>query len=73
MVRGITLTGFWLVGFFQTASRAEVEALYTKMAGHFISGELQVPVEAEYSLDDIEKAVAHANREGRTGKILLRA
>ncbi len=73
VVRGITLTGFWLVGFFQTASRAEVEALYTKMAGHFISGELHVPVEAEYSLDDIEKAVAHANREARTGKILLRA
>jgi NADPH:quinone reductase-like Zn-dependent oxidoreductase len=73
VVRGITLTGFWLVGFFQTASRADVEALYTTMAQHFISGELQVPVEAEYGLQDIKKAVAHANAEARSGKILLRA
>jgi NADPH:quinone reductase-like Zn-dependent oxidoreductase len=72
IVRGITLTGFWLVGFFGSASRVEIEALYIQMAQHFISGELQVPVEAEYGLDEIGKAVANAHAEARTGKILLR-
>jgi len=72
VVRGISLTGFWLVGFFGTASRAEIESLYTTMAQHFIDGDLAVPVEAEYSLDEIEKAVAHAHAESRAGKVLLR-
>ncbi len=72
VVRGISLTGFWLVGYFGKASRGEIEALYTTMAQHFIDGDLTVPVEAEYSLDEIEKAVAHAHAESRAGKILLR-
>lgn len=42
------------------------------MAQHFIDGELEVPVEAEYALDDIANAVAHAHAEARSGKILLR-
>jgi NADPH:quinone reductase-like Zn-dependent oxidoreductase len=72
VVRGISLTGFWLVGFMRSAARAEIEALYETMARHFIDGDLTVPVEAEYGLDEIEKAVAHANRPGRQGKVLLR-
>ena len=69
---GISLTGFWLAGYLPSASRDEVEALYTQMAQHFIDGELEVPVEAEYAIDDVQKAVAHANAEARSGKILLR-
>ncbi|MGI9383065.1 MAG: zinc-dependent alcohol dehydrogenase family protein [Methyloligellaceae bacterium] len=70
--RGITLTGFWLAGFMRSAPRDKIEALYWQMVQHFIRGELEVPVEAEYSLDDIQKAVAHANAEARGGKVLLR-
>lgn len=72
VVRGISLTGFWLVGYMRSTPRAEIEALYTRMAQHFIAGELEVPVAAEYSLDDIARAVAHANSEARAGKVLLR-
>ncbi|HSM39476.1 MAG TPA: zinc-dependent alcohol dehydrogenase family protein [Afifellaceae bacterium] len=72
VVHGITLTGFWLVGFMRSASREEIEALYDRMARHFIDGDLVVPVEAEYSLDEISEAVAHAHAEARNGKILLR-
>ncbi|MGI9408873.1 MAG: zinc-dependent alcohol dehydrogenase family protein [Hyphomicrobiaceae bacterium] len=70
--QGISLTGFWLAGYLPSAPRDEVEALYTQMAQHFIDGELEVPVEAEYDIDDIQKAVSHANAEARSGKILLR-
>ncbi|MEM7403835.1 MAG: zinc-dependent alcohol dehydrogenase family protein [Pseudomonadota bacterium] len=70
--QGISLTGFWLAGYLPHAERSEVEALYAKMAQHFIDGELDVPVEAQYALDDVQKAVAHANAEARSGKILLR-
>ena len=72
IVQGVTLTGFWLVGFMRSSPRSDIEAMYQTMARHFIDGDLVVPVEAEYGLNEIEKAVAHANRESRSGKILLR-
>ncbi len=71
IVRGITLTGFWLVGFFRDHDRGGIEALYRDMAAHFIDGTLTAPVEACYGLDEIGPAVAHAMRAGRAGKILL--
>jgi NADPH:quinone reductase-like Zn-dependent oxidoreductase len=35
------------------------------------SNEIVPPVEAEYSLADIHEAVKHAERKGRSGKVLL--
>ena len=72
IIHGITLKGFWLVGFFKRSERAEIEALYGEMARQFIDGVLEVPVEAEYSLDDIASALSHAARQSRAGKIILR-
>lgn len=72
IVRGMSLHGFWLVGFFQTASRAQVVDMYTRVAQQFLDQELHVPVEAEYPITDIANALEHANREGRNGKIVLR-
>ncbi len=72
IIHGISLKGFWLVGFMKRSKRAEIEAMYGEMARHFIDGVLDVSVEAEYRLDDIALAVAHAGRESRSGKIILR-
>lgn len=72
IIKGLTLTGFWLYGFARKANPAEIQALYDEMAQRFIDGTLEVPIEAEYGLDDIAKALAHAHSEGRGGKILLR-
>ncbi len=71
IVHGISLTGFWLVGFMQKTPRPQIEAMYTKMSNYFIEGVLDVPIEAEYTLDQIAEALAHAGRESRSGKILL--
>jgi len=72
IVNGLSLHGFWLVGFMQSATREEKIALYKTMANAFIQGELSVPVEAEYSLEQINDALAHSHQESRSGKILLR-
>ncbi len=72
IIKGLTLTGFWLYGFMRAADRAAIQALYDEMSQHFIDGTLEVPIEAEYGLDEIAKALAHAHSEGRGGKILLR-
>ena len=71
IVNGLTLKGFWLVGFMSRSTRAEIEALYDTMAHAFMEGTLEVPVEATYELTEIEAALAHAHRESRDGKILL--
>lgn len=68
----ITIRGFWLTTWMRDAfadARHDVaEGVLTALA----SGEIQLPVEATYSLDQIAEAVRHADREGRGGKILLK-
>lgn len=71
IVRGQTLTGFWLAGWMGSASREAKEALFAEMAAAFESGKLVSPVEAEYGMDQLSDALAHAWRGGRNGKILL--
>ena len=71
IVRGISLTGFWLVDFMQRSTPDEICAMYANMAGKFLDGTLSVPVEATYPIENAKKALGHAYRENRNGKILL--
>ncbi len=69
--QSITLTGFWLAKKLGGIDRAAVEALYGDLAARVRSGELHVPVEATYEIEEIAQAVRHAHREGRGGKVLV--
>jgi trans-2-enoyl-CoA reductase len=69
--KGITLTGFWLQKALTTMARPELEALYAGLAGRIADGTLRVEVEATYPIEEIKAALAHAEREGRSGKILV--
>lgn len=71
IVRGQTLTGFWLAGWMAKADHAAKTALFAEMAAAFESGRISSPVEAEYGLDRLGEALRHANSGGRSGKILL--
>lgn len=71
VIHGLTLTGFWLVGYMRSTPRFEVEAMYAEMARAFEDGVLVSPVEAEYTLEQATEALAHAHAESRGGKILL--
>jgi NADPH:quinone reductase-like Zn-dependent oxidoreductase len=70
--RDITLTGFWLAKLMRGMSKKKIRELYGELSGYFLDGTLKVAVEARYGLEDIQKAMAHAKREGRGGKVLLR-
>lgn len=70
--RDITLTGFWLAKLMRAMSAKKIQAMYEELSGYFLDGTLKVAVEARYGLEDIQKAMAHAKREGRDGKVLLR-
>ena len=71
IVHGITLKGFWLAGLFRTAAPEQIRAIYAEVARHLADGTLEAPIEATYEIADIKDALAHAEREGRDGKILI--
>jgi NADPH:quinone reductase-like Zn-dependent oxidoreductase len=69
--KGITLTGFWLQKALTSMARPDVEALYADLAARIADGTLRVEVEATYPIEEIKAALAHAERAGRSGKILV--
>jgi NADPH:quinone reductase-like Zn-dependent oxidoreductase len=64
-------TGFWLGTWVRDADRAEVLDTYTRLAEHVANGELSVPIEATYPLQQYRRAFEHAKARGRSGKVLF--
>ena len=69
--KGISLTGFWLVRELGRMARRDVVGLYRGLADRVCAGELRADVEATYPLDELARALEHAGREGRDGKIVV--
>ena len=69
--RDITLRGFWLVRWFASASPQEIQKAYAELTAMVVDGTIHVPVEKTYPLAEYRAALAHAAREGRSGKILF--
>lgn len=69
--RDIHLRGFWLSTWLRKAGRESARDLLAKMTELLSSEALKVEVEATYPFSRIKEAVAHAQREGRSGKVLL--
>jgi NADPH:quinone reductase-like Zn-dependent oxidoreductase len=68
---GTTVRGFWLINWFGSKKPEEIQRAFGEVIGLVASGAFDLPVEAEYDLADFSKAIAHAERPGRAGKILL--
>ena len=69
--KGITLTGFWLAKTLGAMTAEVKQHLYGELDSLVASGKISTPVEATYHLDQLEEALRHAYRGGRSGKILL--
>jgi NADPH:quinone reductase-like Zn-dependent oxidoreductase len=69
--RGVGVVGFMLGRFLARRSPAEVRALYAEIAARVLGGDLHSPVEAVYPIEEIGAALAHAQRPGRGGKVLV--
>jgi NADPH:quinone reductase-like Zn-dependent oxidoreductase len=69
--KGITLTGFWLQKTLTAMARPDLEKLYAGLAARIADGTLRVEIEATYPIEEIKAALAHAAREGRSGKVLV--
>jgi NADPH:quinone reductase-like Zn-dependent oxidoreductase len=71
LFRGLTLRGFWLSHWFRQQPPDRVSTTLMNLMQIMGEGHLIPPVEAEYELADFVTAIAHAERPGRRGKILL--
>jgi NADPH:quinone reductase-like Zn-dependent oxidoreductase len=69
--RCITLTGFWRAKALTGAAPEEVASFYDELIGRIVDGSLRVEVEATYPIEDIQQALEHAGRGGRSGKVLV--
>ncbi len=71
LARGINLKAFMLGDGLAKRTREQVRGIYADLAAKLRDGVLKAPVEATYPIDDIKQALAHAQRGGRNGKVLV--
>jgi len=69
--RGVRLTGFMLGRFLARRSPQQIREIYAGLAGQVMAGKLGAPVDTVYPIDKIKQALAHADKGGRNGKILV--
>jgi len=69
--RGVRLTGFMLGRFLAKRSAQQIREIYAGLAQQVMAGKLSAPVDTVYPIDKIKDALAHADRGGRDGKILV--
>ena len=69
--RGLSVHGYWVNLWLQSTPRETVTQTYHELATLVADGTLAAPVEATYALQDYRKAIAHAARNDRNGKVLF--
>ena len=69
--RGIRLTGFMLGRFLARRTPEQIRAIYADLAKQVMAGTLSAPVDTVYPIEKIKEALAHADKGGRNGKILV--
>jgi mitochondrial enoyl-[acyl-carrier protein] reductase / trans-2-enoyl-CoA reductase len=69
--RGVRLTGFMLGRFLAKRSPQKIREIYADLAQQVMAGKLGAPVDTVYPIDRIKDALAHADKGGRNGKILV--
>jgi NADPH:quinone reductase-like Zn-dependent oxidoreductase len=70
--RELTLKGFWLTDWMKRTDATTRQRVAGEVITLLATGQVQMPIEATYSLEDIKAAVTHAEAHGRWGKILVK-
>jgi mitochondrial enoyl-[acyl-carrier protein] reductase / trans-2-enoyl-CoA reductase len=69
--RDISLRGFWYSRWFSTTDPTEIRTVFARLVAMLQTKTLRVPLEASYPVKRLTEALAHAEREGRLGKVVL--
>ncbi|WP_114286366.1 zinc-dependent alcohol dehydrogenase family protein [Candidatus Halocynthiibacter alkanivorans] len=67
----VTLRGFWLAPWFCVSTPARCKEVFCEILALIVAGELSVPVDQVFALEDLDQALARASQGGRNGKVLL--
>ena len=57
--------------FSPSAVPQQIRDIYADLAAQVMAGKLSAPVDTVYPIDKIKEALAHADKGGRNGKILV--
>ncbi len=71
LFKGLTVKGYWLTHWLRVTPPAKIAQICRELMNLMAEGHLIPPVEAEYDLADFAAAVAHSERPGRRGKVIL--
>lgn len=63
--------GFWVTHWYQHASAAERDAMFREIFPLAQRGILKTKIEKAYPIQEVKEAVEHAQRGGRSGKIIF--
>ena len=65
----LTFTGFWLTRWTRETPMDQQRELYQKLAAEIVSGNLRIPVEKSYPVEEITDALSRAQQSERSGKV----
>lgn len=69
--RDIVVRGFWLVNWFERATKDDRTATYGALTKAVLSGDLHAPIDRHFTLDQIAEAAKHSWAGERKGKVML--
>ncbi|MEO1052001.1 MAG: zinc-dependent alcohol dehydrogenase family protein [Bacteroidota bacterium] len=69
--KDLTVKGFWLTTWMTSLNKEEKIEVTKAVLGMLATEQLKTKIEAKYGLDEVVKAVEHADSPGRTGKVIL--
>jgi NADPH:quinone reductase-like Zn-dependent oxidoreductase len=69
--RGISLRGFFILNWIRDTPRDRLERVYGELSELVAQGAIGTVVEARYPLGQYQKALRHAQKNARTGKVLF--
>jgi NADPH:quinone reductase-like Zn-dependent oxidoreductase len=69
--KNLTIKGFWLSTWMTTQTPEKLGEVTKAVLTQLTSQELKADIEATYKLEDIKKAIVHAEKPGKNGKVLL--
>lgn len=67
----IRLRGFWVSKFYKEASRETIEQLHAELYPFLSDHKIAVDIAATYPLENFKEAIEHANKGGKSGKVLF--
>jgi trans-2-enoyl-CoA reductase len=69
--KDLQLRGLWITQWIEKAPQEELRQAYGELADAMVSGELSMPVDRVFPLEEFQAAIARVQEPGRNGKVLL--